>query len=37
MFKAILLDIDNTLYEYEAQHQKALEQVLNYLEKELFL
>lgn len=35
MFKAILLDIDNTLYEYEAQHQKALEQVLNYLEKEL--
>lgn len=34
MYKGILLDIDNTLYEYEPLHQKSQSRVFEYVEKE---
>jgi HAD superfamily hydrolase (TIGR01549 family) len=32
MYKGILLDIDNTLYEYEPLHEQALEAVFDYIQ-----
>lgn len=37
MIKAVIFDIDNTLYSYDASHPAGMEQVLSYGERELGL